>query len=1356
MASKIEIAPYDGKIDFGSWKKRMRALLSHNKVLISLELDEKKWSAEQVKKKAEIDEEAYNLMILSLSDTVLRKVDGSNTTVELWGKLDSLYSSHTASNLIYVKGALMAYKMDSAKSIDDNVDEFLKLSLLLKGTEDELSSSSLALILLNSLPESYQVVKDALQYTGTIPKIELILSGLKARELELRLNRKSGNNLFVKGNHSTSSQGYRKEKKKKVFQKNNTEIRKCFHCGKSGHLKKNCYDWIKKSKQNNESNIASSSKTELDYYEVLCASSAASNVVFGSKIDHGYYEVLYATDDTVKDKWIVDSGCSFHMSPDKLAFCDLIESKLDESVYMGNDNPCKVVGMGSIVLYLTNGNRIKLQKVRYVPGLKRNLISLGELDEIGCTYKGGNGVMDIFKGKKLVLSSIKSNGIYFLNGQSEHPSANAITVGTNFSETEKWHLRLGHMSSKGLKVLHNNGQLGKFSLSDLNFCEPCVLGKQHRLSFGKGIHLSTHKLDYVHSDLWGPEKCPTHGNNRFFLSIVDDYTRRVWVYLLKTKDEAFTRFKEWKTLEENQVGKSLKGLRTDNGLEFCNEEFDNYCKDHGILRHRTVRKTPQQNGVAERMNRTLLEKVRCLLFTSSLPKSFWGEALSTAAYLINHSPSFALDLKSPLEVWHNRKPDLNHLRIFGCAAYAHTREGKLDPKSIKCIFLGYQQPHGTKGYRLWEREARGVKIIVSRDVIFNELSFPCKSSNNESSTDNTVEPESTSFEVEPIDPIGVGEIENETNEPTHVEVGEGNELDNDDNNPDTVVQAENTNQDELGSYLLARDRDRREIRTPARFSYADLVFSALVAAQSVQKSEPSSYSEAIRSNQKDKWVEAMESEMNSLRINQTWVLITKPKNKRLVQCKWLYKIKDGIDSNDPPRYKARLVAKGFTQKEGVDYKEIFSPVVKFKTIRIMLALVVQHDLELEQLDVTTAFLYGELDEDIIMAQPEGFVDKKFPDKVCLLKKSLYGLKQSPRQWYKRFDTFITSLGFSRSNYDSCFYFKFDGETPIYLLLYVDDMLLISKSVNCIKDIKSKLSLEFDMKDLGNAKKILGMIISRDRNNSTLKIHQKPYLEKLVEKFGNKASKPVSMPLASHHILDKSQCPRSESEIAKMSDRPYANVIGSIMYAMISSRPDLSYSISLLSRFMSNPGTDHWTALKWSVNYINCTRDIGLVYRKSDKFDLVGYVDSDFAGDRDSRKSTTAYVFTLGGNCVVWKSQLQPLVALSTTEAEYVALADCTREFIWLQGLLKEARLLDSSVTIFSDSQSAIHLSKNPVYHERTKHVDIRFHFLRELIAAGTLKVEKVATEDNPSDMGTKILPVTKFKHCLNLLQIGES
>ena len=387
-----------------------------------------------------------------------------------------------------------------------------------------------------------------------------------------------------------------------------------------------------------------------------------------------------------------------------------------------------------------------------------------------------------------------------------------------------------------------------------------------------------------------------------------------------------------------------------------------------------------------------------------------------------------------------------------------------------------------------------------------------------------------------------------------------------------------------------------------------------------------------------------------------------------------------------------------------------------------------------------------------MDQPEGFLAEGKEDHVCQLKKSLYGLKQSPRQWYKRFDAFMTTHGFSRSAFDSCVYHKkMSGNSMIYLLLYVDDMLIAANNITEINILKKLLSKEFDMKDLGVAKKILGMEISRE--NGVVHLSQKRYIRKVLERFNMDTSKPVSTPLASHFKLSELQMPQSMDEVEHMSKVPYASAVGSIMYAMVCTRPDIAQSVSVVSKYMANPGKRHWEAVKWILRYLKGAPDVGLTFRKSEGISILGYVDSDYAGDLDRRRSTTGYIFTLVGSAVSWKSTLQSIVALSTTEAEYMAATEAVKEAIWLKGLVAELSSAQLKSILKCDSQSAIHLIKNQRFHERTKHIDVRFHFIQDVVEKGAIKVEKVITDDNAADMLTKIVPLAKFAHCKDLAGI---
>ena len=346
--------------------------------------------------------------------------------------------------------------------------------------------------------------------------------------------------------------------------------------------------------------------------------------------------------------------------------------------------------------------------------------------------------------------------------------------------------------------------------------------------------------------------------------------------------------------------------------------------------------------------------------------------------------------------------------------------------------------------------------------------------------------------------------------------------------------------------------------------------------------------------------------------------------------------------NEPARYKTRLVAKGYSQIPGIDFNDVFSPVVKHSSIHTLLSIVAMRDFELEQLDVKTAFLHGELEEDIYMDQPEGFVVPEKENLICRLKKSLYGLKQSPRQWYKRFDSFMLSHDFKRSDYDSCVYLKTVNDSAIYLLLYVDDILIAAKDKSEIVKLKAQLSKEFEMKDLGAAKKILGVEIIRDRKSGMLYLSQRGYIEKVLRRFNMHDAKPVSTPLAAHFRLSSALCPVSDDDIEYMSRIPYSSAVGSLMYAMVCSRPDLSHALSVVSRFMANPGKEHWKAVQWIFRYLRGTSSACLQFETS-RDGLVGYVNSDFAGDLDKRRSLTGYVFTISGCAVSWKASLQATV-----------------------------------------------------------------------------------------------------------------
>ncbi|KAJ9542183.1 hypothetical protein OSB04_028689 [Centaurea solstitialis] len=451
----------------------------------------------------------------------------------------------------------------------------------------------------------------------------------------------------------------------------------------------------------------------------------------------------------------------------------------------------------------------------------------------------------------------------------------------------------------------------------------------------------------------------------------------------------------------------------------------------------------------------------------------------------------------------------------------------------------------------------------------------------------------------------------------------------------------------------------------------DRYLGFLVSQDGGDLNEPTSYGEAVSGSESEQWQEAMKVEMQSMYDNQVWELTDLPQHCRAVGRKWVFKKKTDMDGN-VHTFKAILVVKGFTQTHGIDYDETFSPVAMLKSIRILMAISAYLNYEIWQMDVKTAFLNGKLTEDVYMEQPEGFKDPKNPNKVCKLLKSIYGLKQASRSWNLHFDERIKEFGFAKSEFEPCVYTKFSGSIVIFLVLYVDDILLIGNDVPTLQSVKSWLSKCFQMKDLGEAAYILGIKIYRNRSKRLIGLSQSTYIDKILKKFRMDESKKGFIPMQ-HGIV-----------------------------------PDVAYSVSFTSRYQQNPGDPHWVAVKNILKYLRRTKDMFLVFGGSeDEISVIGYSDASFQTDRDDFRSQSGYVFTLNRGAISWKSSKQDTIADSTTEAEYIAASDAAKEAVWLRNFLSDLRVIASvsrPIDIFCDNSGAVAQAKEPREHHKSRHV----------------------------------------------------
>nr|AAV85747.1 Integrase core domain, putative [Oryza sativa Japonica Group]AAX92956.1 retrotransposon protein, putative, Ty1-copia sub-class [Oryza sativa Japonica Group]ABA92827.2 retrotransposon protein, putative, Ty1-copia subclass [Oryza sativa Japonica Group] len=443
-------------------------------------------------------------------------------------------------------------------------------------------------------------------------------------------------------------------------------------------------------------------------------------------------------------------------------------------------------------------------------------------------------------------------------------------------------------------------------------------------------------------------------------------------------------------------------------------------------------------------------------------------------------------------------------------------------------------------------------------------------------------------------------------------------------------------------------------------------------------------------------------------------------------------------------YKARLVAKGFRQIQGVDYDETFSPVAMLKFIWIVLAIAAYFDYEIWQMYVKTAFLNGNLDEDVYMTQPKGFDDPQSAKKICKLHQSIYGLKQASRSWNIRFDEVVKALGFVRNEEEPCVYKKISGSALVFLILYVDDILLIGNDISMLESVKTSLKNSFSMKDLGEAAYILGIRIYRDRSKRLIGLSQSTYIDKVLKRFNMQDSKKGFLPMSHGINLGKNQCPQTTDERNKMSVIPYASAIGSIMYAMLCTRPDVSYALSATSRYQSDPGESHWIAVKNILKYLRRTKDMFLAYGGQEELVVNGYTDASFQIDKDDFRSQSGFVFCLNGGAVSWKSSKQDIVVDSTTEAEYIAASEAVwiKKFVSQLGVMTSA---SSSMDLYCDNSGAIAQAKEPRSHQKSKHILRQYHLIREIVGRGDVKICKIHTDLNVADPLTKPLPQPKHE-----------
>ncbi|GJX31721.1 zinc finger, CCHC-type containing protein [Tanacetum coccineum] len=1103
--------------DFRRWQKKMHFLLTTLKVVYVLTtpmpelLEDATVEAIRIRAKWENDDYICRGHILNgMSDSLFDVYTNVESAKELWDSLESKYMAEDSSSKKFLVSNFNNYKMVDSRPVMEQYNELLRILGQYTQHGLKMDESISVSSIIDKLPPSWKDFKHTLKHgKDDLSLVQLgshlrIEESLRAHDSDKGKGKEVGGpsvNMTEEGKnkHNKQNKGKKRSNENKSGSSSNKKPKlECWKCGKTGHFKRDC-----RSGKKNNANAGGSGKGSKDQSQ-----DQGQNLVnvWNSFVKYSVSlisEAFYVQVDAIA--WWIDSGATTHVCKDRCWF-KTFEPVEDGSVlYMGDEHFAPIHGKGSVALEFSSGKIITLFNVLYVPKLRKNLVSGPVLNK--CGYK------QVYESDKYILSKCGvfvgfgyyNNGMFMLNLNKVPDDSDSVYMSSStVVNSSLWHARLGHVHYKRMLEMSKDELIPAID-ENPDKCTTCMLTKITRKPF-KSITRKSVILELIHSDLCDFHATPSLGNKKYVITFIDDASRFCYVYLLHAKDEALDKFRIYKTEVELQQNDLVKTLRTDRGGEYYDPVF---FQSVGIIHETTAPYTPQQNGVAERKNRALKEMVNSMLSYSGLSEGFWGEAMLTACYLLNRVPN-KRNKTTPYELWYKKRPNLSYLRVWGCRAVVRLTDPKrktLGEKGIDCIFVGYAEH--SKAYRFYVIEPNDSvsinSIIESRDAIFDENRFS-----------SIPRPKDIIPNVQESQMDDHTDVPNEILEPRRGK---------------RAKKAKSYGSD-FQLYLVEGSRDQ----VGSQYSYCYSI-----------EEDPRTYNEAMQSRDAAFWKEAIDDEIGSIMENNTWVLSDLPPGCKSLGCKWIFKKKMKVDGAID-KFKARLVIQGFRQKEGIDYFDTYAPVARITTIRLLLALAAIHNLVIHQMDVKTAFLNGDLDEELYMKQPEGFVMPGNEHKVCKLVKSLYGLKQAPKQWHQKFDEVVLSSGFYLNQSDKCVYSKFDNSGKgVIICLYVDDMLIFGTDQNQVDKTKKFLSSRFSMKDMGEADVILDC-------------------------------SPVSTPMDLVEKLKPNTC--------KLMDQlEYSKAIGCLMYAMTSTRPDIAYAIGRLIRFTSNPSRQNWKAITRVFKYL---------------------------------------------------------------------------------------------------------------------------------------------------------------------------
>lgn len=1289
----VRVAKFDGgrEEDFELWRMRLEATLEGRELSDVVMGDEKgiiyvpeDRTSDAYLEYARKVRKAKSILVNALGDKPLRTIQGCSTPAEMWWKLKDRYASTSITNQIQVMTTLMNLKYLVGKDMGDHISEMESYVSRLAQMSLELSEAMQVAILLVSL-------QGIPEFAGTV-------AALKTMDLGVECWTKVTTRLIEEQKEIPGKIIPKKEDTSGVFTTRTSEFKNrrrdltCWTCGKKGHFARECRS---SGGTPGRKNGSDNGKT----------------VRFATLRKPVGADVRVCTATALDSDIVVDSGASEHVVHDIRLFENL-EETTQITVETADGTKATTKWAGDVRVRLSDGIQVVLTGVYYVPQLSMNLMSCGQLDEKEITASFENARC-IFRDRRIPGTSMgyagkrKQDGLYIATCMV--PDTKVIPVGAakrgEKATSRIWHMRMGHAGQRVVQDMCEDTEYGMAVADEdpKDTCVTCVEATQTKSTMtGK---LATDEQDItVHSDICGPFGTRTRGGKRYFATFIVSKSRYCDVALLKTRDEVREHLYEFIAWVERNTGRTVKRIHTDGAKEY--KAMEKPLKTRGIRSTYSSAYTPQSNGLAERMNRTLLNKTRSMLKCAGMSDGWWGEALLHATHLYNRTVTKVLKQRTPFEALLDAKPVNSNLRVFGCEVYVHVHKeqgrGKLGDRGKRGVLLS----HSDGVYRVYMLATK--TVISTKHVVFNEHIFPLiRKNDGHGDVDVLLEEESEDISEEP----GL-RVEHPEEQETEEEIS---------------IQEES--QEESRRYPT------RERNQPDRFIAGS-------ARRTRTEDEPTAR-EALASEDADQWKTSMDSEVQALKKLDCWTVVENPGNANVMHSKFVLKKKRKSDGT-VAKYKARLVVCG---NEDVDYiDDSFAPVVDFTLVKLFLAIAVQRKWQVRQLDFDNAFPNGKLDRDVYVYVPRhGHVENIHGAKVLKLNRSLYGLREAGKVWYELLVKELKAAGLHEMKHAPC---VFLGE-QVVVLIYVDDILVMGASLGEIEKIVTALSSRLKTKDLGRASHFLGVDLIWTKDNS-LRLRQTKLIRALLEDTKMWNCKPMSTPASMADDLSLRTGNRVDTRLN------YRSVVGSILYLAVKTRPDLAVTISQLARHVEDPGLAQEQGVKRVLKYLRGSMNSSLMIEPGDSDQLVAHVDSSWGGEAGfGRKSRTGIVIKYGNAPVYTTSVLQKCTALSSTEAEFIALSEGSRIITWLRRVLEEFKVKQDPTVIYQDNSGSIAWAtgNNAKQFAKRKHVDIRYHFVVEKIQENTVELRKISTLEMEADFLTKVLAPAEFKNAIEKYNI---